>query len=162
MANKKGSHQLTRTDRIKLEALIKAGLSKSKIAEQLGVHRSTIYNELKRGQYMHRNSDYTEELRYSPDIAQEKAEANLKVRGTQLKIGNVLRDNEINSENTDDAGEVIALEIKNGGIDIKEFTQCLIEQEIISLTDEEKSAFNNNTYTVYNIIKDKVYDKKSS
>lgn len=88
MANKKGSHQLTRTDRIKLEALIKAGLSKSKIAAQLGVHRSTIYNELKRGQYMHRNSDYTEELRYSPDIAQEKAEANLKVRGTQLKIGN--------------------------------------------------------------------------
>lgn len=88
MANKKGSHQLTRTDRIKLEALIKAGLSKSKIAEQLGVHRSTIYNELKRGQYMHRNSDYTEELRYSPDIAQEKAEENLKVRGTQLKIGN--------------------------------------------------------------------------
>lgn len=46
MANKKGSHQLTRTDRIKLEALIKAGLSKSKIAAQLGVHRSTIYNEL--------------------------------------------------------------------------------------------------------------------
>lgn len=88
MANKKGSHQLTRTDRIKLEALIKAGLSKSKIAKQLGVHRSTIYNELKRGQYMHRNSDYTEELRYSPDIAQKKAEANLKVRGTQLKIGN--------------------------------------------------------------------------
>lgn len=88
MANKKGSHQLTRTDRIKLEALIKAGLSKSKIAAQLGVHRSTIYNELKRGQYTHRNSDYTEELRYSPDIAQEKAEENLKVRGTQLKIGN--------------------------------------------------------------------------
>lgn len=88
MANKKGSRQLTRTDRIKIEALIKAGLSKSKIAAQLGVHRSTIYNELKRGQYMHRNSDYTEELRYSPDIAQEKAEENLKVRGTQLKIGN--------------------------------------------------------------------------
>lgn len=88
MANKKGSHQLTRTDRIKIEALLKAGLSKAKIAAQLGVHRSTIYNELKRGQYMHRNSDYTEELRYSPDIAQEKAEENLKVRGTQLKIGN--------------------------------------------------------------------------
>ena len=76
--------------------------------------------------------------------------------GAQLKIGNVLRDNGIKSENTDSAGEVIALEIKNGGIDIKEFTQCLIEQEIISLTNEEKSAFNNNTYTVYNIIKDKI------
>jgi IS30 family transposase len=88
MANKKGSHQLTRTDRIKIEALIKAGIRKTKIAEQLGVHRSTIYNELKRGRYEHLNSNYTTEIRYSPDIAQEKAEENLKVRGTQLKIGN--------------------------------------------------------------------------
>jgi len=59
MANKKGSRQLTWTDRISLEALKKAGHSVIEIAEQLGVHRSTIYNELKRGQYMHRNSDYT-------------------------------------------------------------------------------------------------------
>lgn len=88
MANKKGSHQLTRTDRITIEALKKAGHSVIEIAQQLGVHRSTIYNELKRGQYTHRNSDYTEETRYSPDIAQKKAEENLKARGTQLKIGN--------------------------------------------------------------------------
>ena len=88
MANKKGSHQLTRADRIKIEALLKEGLSKAKIAAHLGVHRSTIYNELKRGEYEHRNSDWTTEIRYSPDIAQEKAEENLKVRGTQLKIGN--------------------------------------------------------------------------
>lgn len=88
MANKKGSHQLTRADRIKIEALLKEGLSKAKIAAHLGVHRSTIYNELKRGEYEHRNSDWTTEIRYSQDIAQEKAEENLKVRGTQLKIGN--------------------------------------------------------------------------
>ena len=88
MANKKGSHQLTRADRIKIEALLKEGLSKAKIAAHLGVHRSTIYNELKRGEYEHHNSDWTTEIRYSPDIAQEKAEENLKVRGTQLKIGN--------------------------------------------------------------------------
>lgn len=88
MANKKGSHQLTRADRIKIEALLKEGLSKAKIAAHLGVHRSTIYNELKRGEYEHRNSDWTTEKRYSPDIAQEKTEENLKVRGTQLKIGN--------------------------------------------------------------------------
>ena len=87
MANKKGSHQLTRTDRIKIEALLDAGLTVMKIAAQLGVHRSTIYNEIKRGQYEHRNSDWTIEKRYSPDIAQKKAEENLSVRGTQLKIG---------------------------------------------------------------------------
>ena len=61
MANKKGSHQLTRADRISLEALLKAGHGKTEIARQLGVHRSTIYNELKRGEYEHRNSDYTTE-----------------------------------------------------------------------------------------------------
>lgn len=88
MANKKGSHQLTRADRISLEALLKAGHGKTEIARQLGVHRSTIYNELKRGEYEHRNSDYTTEIRYSSDLAQQRAEENLKVRGTQLKIGN--------------------------------------------------------------------------
>ena len=88
MANKKGSRQLTWTDRISIEALKKAGHSVIEIAEQLGVHRSTIYNELKRGEYIHRNSDYTETLSYSPNKAQMKAEENLKARGTQLKIGN--------------------------------------------------------------------------
>ncbi len=88
MANKKGSHQLTWADRIKIEALKKAGHRVAEIAGQIGVHRSTIYNELKRGEYEHRNSDWTTEIRYSPDIAQEKAEENLRVRGTQLKIGN--------------------------------------------------------------------------
>ena len=53
MANKKGSRQLTWTDRISIEALKKAGHSVIEIAEQLGVHRSTIYNELKRGEYIH-------------------------------------------------------------------------------------------------------------
>ena len=74
MANKKGSRQLTWTDRISIEALKKAGHSVIEIAEQLGVQRSTIYNELKRGEYMHRNSDYTETLSYSPNKAQMKAE----------------------------------------------------------------------------------------
>ncbi len=76
--------------------------------------------------------------------------------GVQLKIGNVLRENGINSENTDNAGEIIAMEIKNGGISIKEFTKCLIEQEIITLTNEEIEAFNNNTFSVQDIIKYKI------
>lgn len=88
MANKKGSRQLTKTDRIKIEALLLAKVKVVAIAEQLGVHRSTIYNEIKRGEYQHRNSDYTEETRYSSDLAQQRCEENLKARGTQLKIGN--------------------------------------------------------------------------
>ena len=38
---------------------------------------------------MHRKRDYLkDEMRYSPEIAQRRCEENLKVRGTQLKIGN--------------------------------------------------------------------------
>ena len=38
---------LTKSDRIKMEALLKAGHSKAEIAEQLHVHRSTVYREIK-------------------------------------------------------------------------------------------------------------------
>lgn len=51
MANQKGSRQLKHNDRIRLEALYNAGHKVVEIAEILHVHRSTIYNELKRGQY---------------------------------------------------------------------------------------------------------------
>mgnify|MGYP000346824822 CR=1 FL=1 len=51
------------------------------IAEQLGVHRSTIYNELKRGEYMHRNSDYTETLSYSPNKATNESRGKFKGKG---------------------------------------------------------------------------------
>lgn len=87
MANKKGSRQLTWTDRISIEALKKAGHSVIEIAEQLGVHRSTIYNELKRGEYMHRNSDYTETLSYSPNKAQMKAEVTNKMIRRKIPKG---------------------------------------------------------------------------
>lgn len=91
MANRKGSRQLKYVDRIRLETLYNAGHKVVEIAEVLQVHRSTIYNELKRGQYEHLNSDYTMEQRYSSDLAQQKCEENLKVRGTQLKIGNDIK-----------------------------------------------------------------------
>lgn len=91
MANQKGSRQLKWVDRIRLETLYNAGHKATEIAAVLHVHRSTIYNELKRGKYEHLNSDYTTEMRYSADLAQRKCEENLKVRGTQLKIGNDIK-----------------------------------------------------------------------
>lgn len=116
MANKKGSRQLKHNDRIRLEALYNAGHKVVEIADILHVHRSTIYNELKRGQYEHLNSDYTTEMRYSADLAQRKYEENLQVRGTQLKIGNDIKlanyieDKIINEEYSPDAiiGELTA------------------------------------------------------
>lgn len=84
-----GKHwrQLQWEDRLKLEALHSAGHKAKEIAEILHVHYTTIYNELKRGQYEHLNSDYTTEVRYSPEIAQRKYEEGLKNRGADLKIG---------------------------------------------------------------------------
>ena len=78
---------LTFNDRLKIEAWQKVGTSPRVMAEKLGVHISTIYRELKRGQYEPLNSDYTTEQRYSPDIAEEKNQANLRAKGAPLKIG---------------------------------------------------------------------------
>lgn len=83
---KKFKH-LTKADRLKIEALDKAGHGKQEIADQIGVHVSTIYRELERGRYIHTNSDLTEEERYSPDIAEDKYQQNLRDKGPDLKIG---------------------------------------------------------------------------
>lgn len=79
---------LTWTDRLKIEKALKEGLKPTAIADRLHVHNSTIYRELKRGTYMHLNSDLTTEERYSPDMAQQRYEDNLKAKGGNLKIGN--------------------------------------------------------------------------
>ena len=85
-----GQHwsHLTPTKRIQLDAFIRAGMKPTDIAKELGVHHTTIYRELKRCTYEHRNSDYTTEIRYNPDGAQARYEANLRAKGPELKIGN--------------------------------------------------------------------------
>ena len=82
----RGFKHLSMSSRLKIESLIKAGINKKEIAEQIGVHISTIYRELGRGRYIHTNSDLTEEERYSPDIADERYRRNLKDKGPDLKI----------------------------------------------------------------------------
>ena len=79
---------LTRTDRIRIEALLRTGTSASAIAGILGIHRSTVYYEIKKGAYVHRNSDWTEETRYSADLAEIRTRQAETGKGPQLKIGN--------------------------------------------------------------------------
>ena len=55
-------HHLTYSDRLKIEALQMAKHTSQEIADQLGVHVSTINRELKRGVYTHLNTDWTEDL----------------------------------------------------------------------------------------------------
>ena len=89
---------LTWQQRLQLEAYLKAKTPKKEIAELLGVHISTVYREVKRGTYKHKQGwtdsyNYGERKykiieRYSPDIAQEKYRQGLTARGVALKIGN--------------------------------------------------------------------------
>ncbi len=80
--------QLSSNDRIKMETLLNKGHSKREVADYLHVHRSTIYREYDRGKYIHRNSDYTEEERYSSDLGQKAHDWNAQAKGKSLKIGN--------------------------------------------------------------------------
>ena len=92
----KGSKCLTWTQRLQLESLLNAKVHKKKIAETLGVCLTTIYNEIKRGNYVHRFKvtdecgyvTYKEDVRYSPDIAEEKYRMNMTAKGRPLKVGN--------------------------------------------------------------------------
>ena len=58
-------------NRLKIEKMLKEGKKQAEIARALRVDPSTISRELKRGTYMHLNSDLTTEERYSPDIAHQ-------------------------------------------------------------------------------------------
>lgn len=79
---------LTKTDRIKLELLLRRKTSAKDIAEELGVHISTVYREIKRGQVLQRDSELREEYRYCGDTAHKKYRESLRDKGPGLKIGN--------------------------------------------------------------------------
>lgn len=74
--------------RLRLEVMLRQKIHKQTIADELGVHLSTIYREIKRGEYEHLNSDYTTETRYSADKAEAVYQAGLAAKGAPLKIGN--------------------------------------------------------------------------
>lgn len=83
----KKQHYMTRDERFQLEAMIRNKISISEIARQLGFCRQTIYNELKRGSYVHDCTWYVEH-RYSADKAQQIHDYNQSGKGRPLKIGN--------------------------------------------------------------------------
>ena len=85
---KRSYKTFTKRTRDKLEALYNAGFPVKKIAEDLGYTYQAIYHELKRGYYMHRNTDWTETKRYSADKAQLSADLNSTAKGAPLKLGN--------------------------------------------------------------------------
>ncbi len=94
---RKGTKDLTLTQRRELENHLKSGCTKKHIAELLGVCLATVYNELKRGQYTQKVYSYTDYwgekhykqvIAYSADIAEYKYRLNQSAHGAPLKIGN--------------------------------------------------------------------------
>lgn len=85
----KKQHYMTRDERYQLEALRRARVPVSQIARQLGFSRQTIYNEIRRGSYIH-TCEYYDEIRYSADKGQQIHEYNQTAKGRPLKIGNNL------------------------------------------------------------------------
>lgn len=85
---KKGTKNLTYTQRLQIETLYNAKYKVKYIAKQLDLHISTIYYELKRGQYKRLNGSTWEYYKsYSAQIAQQKYEMNCSAKGRPLKIG---------------------------------------------------------------------------
>ena len=80
-----------KSTRDKLEALYNAGVPVKQIAAQLGYSFQSIYKELKRGYYLHRNYDWTETRKYSADKAQRSADIRSTGKGAPLKIGNDMK-----------------------------------------------------------------------
>ena len=74
-------------DRIKIEALRKTGTCVKEIAAHIGCSVSTVYRELKRGNYKRLTSEWETVSAYSADIAQRDYDYKATAKGAQLKIG---------------------------------------------------------------------------
>lgn len=92
---KKGTTNLTFTQRNQIETLFNANHSKQYIADFVGVSLRTIQRELKRGEYEHtqripnfwKGDKYKKVKRYSAHIAQQRYDFLSTSKGRPLKIG---------------------------------------------------------------------------
>ena len=80
-------HYMTKEERIRLETLLDEKKPVSYIAQKLGFSRQTIYNEIRRGEYLH-NYGYYDKRRYSAQRGQAAHDYNQTAKGRPLKIGN--------------------------------------------------------------------------
>jgi len=79
---------ITYTMRLKIEALYNNGFQKTKIANEIGTTYTSVYREIKRGLYEHRNTDYTTSTMYSAEIAQRDHDTKMSKCGRPIKLGN--------------------------------------------------------------------------
>ena len=82
----KGQKIMSWEQRIRLEEKLRYKVPIAQIARELGFSRQTIYNEIKRGRYLH-TIDYWDEWRYSAEKGQDIYEKHRRNKGRGLKIG---------------------------------------------------------------------------
>lgn len=79
--------RMTYTDRLIIEKLYNSGCSYRAIAHRLGFSVSSIHYEIKRGMYLHRDSDTWKDIpRYSATIADDDARWQATAKGGILKL----------------------------------------------------------------------------
>ncbi|MBQ8527241.1 MAG: IS30 family transposase [Lachnospiraceae bacterium] len=79
---------LTERERYQIEILLKQKTPKTQIAKILGISRTTLYNEIKRGSVIQRNEYYEDKLVYKADAGQRVREENGSNKGRPWKIEN--------------------------------------------------------------------------
>ena len=77
---------LTREKRAQIEILLRQGLPKVQIARAVGISRSTLYNELKRGTVDQMDTHLKKYKRYFWDAGQRVYEENMKNRRNRMII----------------------------------------------------------------------------
>ena len=82
-------HHLNEFKRGQIEALLKLNLPKTQIAKRVGISRSTLYLELKRGTTTQMNSDLTFREEYFAYTGQVVYKKNRKNSRKSLKISQV-------------------------------------------------------------------------
>lgn len=85
---KTSRRELTYRDRLAIETLHNNGIKVKEIAAALSVSLPTVYREIERGMYQHKNSDWTYTKKYSADKAQTVHDFNVLARGKPLKVQN--------------------------------------------------------------------------
>lgn len=80
--------RLSWNDKLTIEKMLKQGYKAPAIARKLGVHHSTIYDEIKRGAVEILDSELRPITVYAPEMSEAKREESRKNREKPLKIGN--------------------------------------------------------------------------
>ncbi len=82
--NYKGYHHIQWEQRLKIEGALRTGAKPAAIAQELGVCKKTIYNEIARGMCVQQTSEYEFVERYCADVAERKYQENLRAKGPDI------------------------------------------------------------------------------